>query len=88
MSCILATQPLKEKWLALLNIGYIMSTCYNKIAIELKKHENGIYETFFPIRGHPSHNPNSHIMYIGLILNHFVHAITKDEYPLPPSCTK
>ena len=47
-------------------------------------------QRLFPIRGRPPVNPKSHIICLGLISNHFVLLLLKDDYdcPLPPSSTE
>jgi hypothetical protein len=62
---------------------HIVATCYN-----LTLPERGICETFFPIRGATPLNLHAHIMWIGLIPNHFIHVYMKEGCPILSSCTK
>jgi len=47
-----------------------------------------VSETFFPLRGKPLVNPKSNMICLGLIQNHFVLLLMKDDCPLPPSSTE
>jgi len=75
-----------DKWLTLPNMGHIVATCYNRVAVQLVLPERGICETYFPIRGAPPLNPHSNIMCLCLILGHLLHVYLKDGFPLPSSC--
>jgi len=48
----------------------------------------GVSETFFPLRGRPPVNPKSNMICLGLILDHYVIRLLKDDCPLPPSPTE
>ncbi|KEH21911.1 hypothetical protein MTR_7g024793 [Medicago truncatula] len=77
-----------NKWLTLPDMGHIVGTCYNRPVVEITSLDIEISKTFFPIRGRPPVNPKSHIMCIGLIQNHFVLLLLKDDCSLPPSSTE
>jgi len=62
--------------------------CFNKVVVELTNLENGVFETFFPIKRHLPQNPNSRSMCLVLISDHFIHELLTDEFPIPPPCTK
>jgi len=74
-----------DKWLTLPDIGHIVATYCNRPVVEITSLDIGISETFFPIRGRPPINPKNNIMCLGLIPNHFVLLLLKDDFPLPPS---
>ena len=79
----------EDKWLTFPDMGHIVATCYNKVVILLTRHgDGGKAETFFPIRGGPTRNPEQNIMCIGLIPNHFIHIFLKDGCPIPPTCSE
>jgi hypothetical protein len=65
-------------------MSHIIATSYSKVVVELEKQKPGISETFFQIRGQPPLNPNTNIICLGLIPNHFVHAFLKDGCSIPP----
>ncbi|AET02411.2 hypothetical protein MTR_8g040220 [Medicago truncatula] len=77
-----------DKWLTLPDVGHNVATYYNRPVEEITSLEIGISETFFPIRGRPSINPKSHIICLGLIPNHFVLLLLKDDCPIPQSSTE
>jgi len=62
---------LEDKWLTLPNMGHIVTTCYNRVVVQLVLPERGICETYFPIRGAPPLNPHSNILCLRLIPDHF-----------------
>ncbi|KEH37260.1 hypothetical protein MTR_2g436740 [Medicago truncatula] len=64
---------LEDKWLKLLDMGYIIATSFNRAVVQLTLSEKGICETYFPIRGAPPLNSHSNIMCLGLIPDHFLH---------------
>ena len=39
----------EDKWLTTLDMGHIISTCYNRVVVQLTLPEKGIFETYFPI---------------------------------------
>ncbi|GAU20665.1 hypothetical protein TSUD_230790 [Trifolium subterraneum] len=75
-----------EKWFMFPDMGHILATAYNRIVVELTKHQIGHSETFFPLRGRPLLDPSSRIMCIGMVPNHFVYVKLKAGCPLPPTC--
>jgi len=77
-----------DKWLTLPDMGHIVASCYNRLVVEMTTLDIGVSETFFPLRGRPSVNPKSNMIFLGLIPNHFVLLSLKDGCPLPPSSTK
>ena len=72
--------------MTLLDIGYIVVTCYNMAVVQLVLPERGICEIYFSIWGAPPLNPHSNILRLDLIPNHFLHVYLKDDCPLPPTC--
>jgi len=77
---------LEDKWLTLPDMGHIISTCYNRVVVQLVLSERGIFETYYPIRVAPPLNPHSNILCLGLIPDHFLLVFLKEGCPLPPSC--
>jgi len=78
----------EKKWFTLPNMDQIIAIDYNKLVVELTKLKTDVLETFFLVRGHPPHNYHFHIMFIGLLPNHFAYVFLKDECLLPPLCAK
>jgi len=77
-----------DKWLTFPYMSHIVATYYNRPVVELTNLDIGISKTFSPIRGRPPINLKSHILCFGLISNHFVLLLLKDDCPLPPSSTE
>jgi len=77
-----------DKWLTLPNMGHIVTSCYNRPVVEMTTLDIGVSETFFPLRDKPPVNPKSNMICLGLIPNHFVLLLLKDDCTLPPSSTE
>ena len=77
-----------DKWLTLPDMGHIVASCYNRTVLVMTTLDIGVSETFFSLRGRPPVNPKSNMIFLGLILNHFVLLSLKDGCPLPPSSTE
>ena len=75
-----------DKWLTTPDMGHNIATCYNRVVVLLTLPENGICETYFPIRGAPPLKPHSNIMCLCLIPDHYLHVILMEGCLLPPSC--
>jgi len=75
-----------DKWLTTSDIGHIIATCYNRPIVLFTLSGRGICETYFPIRSAPPLKPQSNIMCLCLISDHYLHVILKEGCPLPPSC--
>ena len=73
-----------NKWLTLSDMGHIVASCYNRSVVEMTTTiDIGVSETFFPLRGRSPVNPKSNMICLGLISNHFVLFLLKDDCPLP-----
>jgi hypothetical protein len=68
-----------DMWLTLPDMGHIVATCYNRVVVQLISPERCICETFFQIRYAPPLNPHAHIMWLGLILNHFIQVLDRQD---------
>jgi len=77
-----------DKLLTLPDMGHIVASCYNRPVVEMTTLDIGVSETFFPLRVRPPVNPKSNMICLGLIPNHFVLLLLKDDWPLPPSSTE
>ena len=78
-----------NKWLTLSDMGHIVASCYNRSVVEMTTTiDIGVSETFFPLRDKPPVNPKSNMICLGLIPNHFVLLLLKDDCTLPPSSTE
>ncbi|KAK2421714.1 hypothetical protein QL285_032313 [Trifolium repens] len=42
-----------DKWFTVSDMGHIAGSHYNKVVVELTKHEIGVSKSFFPLRGSP-----------------------------------
>jgi histone-lysine N-methyltransferase SETD2 len=73
----------KEKWLSFPDMGHVIATYYNRIVVELTSPIIGVSETFFPLRSKPPTNPESRILCLGLIPEHFVQVKLKPGAILP-----
>ncbi|CAJ2651984.1 unnamed protein product, partial [Trifolium pratense] len=77
----------REKWLTFPDMGHIIASYFNKVVVLLTKNErSGASETFFPLRGTPPKDPDSKILCIGGVPDHFVYVKLKQHCPLPPTC--
>jgi len=77
-----------DKWLTLPDMRHIVASCYNRPVVGMTTLDIGVSETFFPLRGRPLVNPKSNMICLGLIPNHFVLLLLKDDCPLSPSSTE
>ena len=77
-----------EKWLTFSDMGHIVATAFNMVVVELTRVSDFKSETFFPIRGEPTSNPDDSMIVLGLIPNHFVHIFLKKGCPIPPTCNE
>ncbi|CAJ2676004.1 unnamed protein product [Trifolium pratense] len=69
------------------DMGHIIASYFNKVVVLLTKSErSGASETFFPLRGTPPQDPDSKILCIGGVPDHFVYVKLKQHCPLPPTC--
>ncbi|KAI5430951.1 hypothetical protein KIW84_035191 [Lathyrus oleraceus] len=72
------SQP-PEKWMSLLDMGYLIANRYNVVLVCL----GNSCMTFFPMTS--SHSPNVSIYCIGFVnRNHWVQVNMKEGFPLPP----
>jgi len=69
-------------------MGHIVASCYNRPIVEITTLDIGVSEAFFPLKGRSPVNPKSNMICLGLIPNHFVLLLLKDDFPLPPSSTE
>jgi histone-lysine N-methyltransferase SETD2 len=78
----------KEKWLSFPDMGHVIASYYNRIVVELTSPVIGVSETFFPLRSKPPTNPESRILCLGLIPDHFVQVKLKPGAILPKASSE
>ena len=67
-------------------MGHIISTSYNRVVVLLTLPKIGICETYFPIQSAQPLKPQSNIMCLCLIPDHFIHVLLKEDCLLTRPC--
>ncbi|KAL5162469.1 hypothetical protein HKD37_07G019579 [Glycine soja] len=72
-----------DKWMDIMEMGYVIASRYNVIFVSLSQQQR---MTFFPLRSQPPTDSSvPRIICIGHVFdNHFVQVYLKDRCPLPP----
>ncbi|KAH1248988.1 Protein FAR1-RELATED SEQUENCE 6 [Glycine max] len=72
-----------DKWMDIIDMGYVIASRYNVILVLLSQQQS---MTFFPLRSQPPTDSSVHrIICVGHVYNnHFVQVYLKDCCPLPP----
>ncbi|KAH1257737.1 hypothetical protein GmHk_03G007638 [Glycine max] len=77
------TKVTMDKWMDIIDMGYVIASRYNAILVSLSQQQS---MTFFSLRNQPPSDSSVHrIICISHVYdNHFVQVYLKDRCPLPP----